>query len=281
VTRRLVLLLLMLLLVMATPLFGERVVRLDALHDSVEVLDTATGKTSRYETPATPVASAFIGGDLYVLARDARVLQHIGGSAIPVGQDPAFLGVSEGRLYVYSRTAGMLEEIEHDRVTRRASLPKFASDLEVAGNSAYLAYPREGKLRVVDLRTLTVRGEVAVGAVPVDIAVAGGGTALTARILAVADPSAKRVWLTEETQSTTTAVARGFLRGFLGLGLFSNRSSQFPTGVDRVWIRGKHWIAYDTSSRTLYSFTKSDSRVLARNVSLDDFYVTDTGVRMR
>jgi hypothetical protein len=272
---------LILVLAIALHAHAERVVTLDPLRDVAVVYDTITKTTTRYPTPSTPVASAFLGDDLYILARDARVVQRIGGPAIPVAQDPAFLGVSEGSLYVYSRTTGVLEEIAGDRVTRRASVPRFASDLEIAGRSAYLVYPRDARIRIVDLKTMKIRGEVAVGAVPVDLAVAGGGTALTARILAVADPSAKRVWLTEETQSTAKAIARGFLRGFLGLGLFGNRSSQFPTGVDRVWIRGKHWIAYDTSSGTLYSFTKQKSTVLARNVAPGDFFVTDEGVVMR
>src|SRR6185436_17375024 len=106
-------------------------------------------------------------------------------------------------------------------------------------------------IRLVDLRTMKATSEIAVGAVPVDLAFAGGGTALTARILAVADPSGKRVWLTESTQSMTEAVARGFVRGLLGLGLFGGQGSQFPTGVDRVETRGKGWVAYDSSSRTL------------------------------
>lgn len=120
--------------------------------------------------------------------------------------------------------------------------------------------------------------ELVVGAVPTDLAFAGGGTALTARILAVADPSAKRVWLAESTQSTTEAVARGFLRGLLGLGLFGNRASQFPTGVDRVETRGRTWIAYDSSSRTLYHFTRRQSTVLARGVAPGAFALTEKGV---
>lgn len=269
---------------LALPLaaFAERVPVVDPLDDVVEVFDTETGETTRHQTAATPVAATFLGDDLYVLARDARVLQHIGGPDIPVSPDAAFLGTSsESKLYVYARTGGVIEEIENDRVVRRLSVPPFASDLEIDGTTAYLAYPRDARIRVVDLREMKVTGELAVGAVPVDIAIAGGGTALTARILAVADPSAKRVWLTESTQSTAKAVARGFLRGFLGLGLFSGRGSQFPTGVDRVWIRGRHWIAYDTSTRTLYSFTKKKSAVVARDVALDDFVVTDEGVVFR
>ena len=101
---------------------------------------------------------------------------------------------------------------------------------------------------------------------------------MTAPLLAVADPSAKRVWLIEGTQSTTQALARGFLRGLLGLGLYGARSSQFPTGVDRVIVSGKTWLAYDTSSNTLYRFTKNESRIVARGVAPQAFAVTSSGV---
>ncbi|MFP5245822.1 MAG: hypothetical protein ACLGH0_03935, partial [Thermoanaerobaculia bacterium] len=56
------------------------------------------------------------------------------------------------------------------------------------------------------------------------------------------------------------------------------RASQFPTGVDRVDIRGKAWIAYDSSSGTLYSFTKKKSSVLATNVAPGAYALTAGGV---
>lgn len=76
----------------------------------------------------------------------------------------------------------------------------------------------------------------------------------------------------------TKAIARGFLRGLLGLGLFDSRSSQFPTGVDRVEIVGKRWFAYDTSSGTLYRFDKRKSSVVAKGVSPAAFAVSARGV---
>lgn len=252
---------------------NEQVVVLDALNNEAVIANLQTGRTERIATKETPIAAAFVNRELYILARDARVLQHVGSRDIPLSADPSFLEAGNGRLYVYSRAGGELEEIGG----RRIRIAPFASDLEIAGNSAYLAYPREGRIRVVDLRTMKI-SEVAVGAVPVDVAFAGGGTAISARILAVADPSAKRVWLTESAQSTAKAVARGFLRGFLGLGLFGGRASQFPTGVDRVETRGKLWIAYDSSSGTLYSFTKQKSTVLAKNVAPHAFALTADGV---
>lgn len=101
---------------------------------------------------------------------------------------------------------------------------------------------------------------------------------MTARTLAVADPSAKRVWMIEAAQSFTQALVRGFLRGLLGLGLFGGRGWQFPTGIDRVMIRGPHWYAYDSSSGTLYQFTKSKSSVLAKDIPPEGFSIGPSGV---
>ena len=277
----------------------DRVAVLDALNNQAAIVELGTNRVTRFPTAETPIAGAFIGRNLYVLARDAHVLQKFGPPAsspadqaasrrrdggAPAGETPALrvsgdlLRESNGTLYVYSRVTGTLEEIVNDRVTRRATIAPFASDFEISGRTAYLLFPREARLRTVDLRTMKATGVVAVGAVPVDMAFAGGGSAITARILAVADPSAKRVWLTEGTQSTAQAVARGFLRGFLGLGLFGSRSSQFPTGVDRVVIRGKQWIAYDSSSGTLYRFTRSKNSVIAKGIAPKAFAVTTDGV---
>ncbi len=255
----------------------ERAVVLDALRNQAVLVDLARGTTQRIRTAETPIAAIFARRELYILARDARVLQHVGGEDIPLDADPSHVAQTNGRVFVYSRTAGVLREVGGESW----KVPPFASDLEIAGERFYLAYPREGKIRIGRIGPRGRIGpmeELTVGAVPTDLAFAGGGTALTARILAVADPSAKRVWLAESTQSTTEAVARGFLRGLLGLGLFGNRASQFPTGVDRVETRGKHWIAYDSSSRTLYHFTRRQSTVLARGVAPGAFALTGTGV---
>ena len=256
---------------------ATRVVVIDALANEAVIVTLAGGEATRIPTAETPIAATFAGEELYVLARDARILQH-GSVRIELARDPAFLRAANGKVYVYARTAGVIEEVEHDRVARRLDVPPFASDFEIAGETAYLAYPRDGRIRTFDLAAMKPAGEISVGAVPVDVAFAGGGTALTARILAVADPSSKRVWLEESSQSMTKAVARGVLRGFLGLGLFGSRSSQFPTGVDRVETRGKTWIAYDTSTGTLYLFTRKKSSVLARGIAPGAFALTADGV---
>jgi len=256
----------------------DRVVVLDALHDQAVIVDVATGRATKVTTAATPVAAAFLGPDLYILCRDARRLQRVGGPSIEVAADPAFLAVANRKLYVYSRTAGVVEEIQSDRITRRLRVAPFASDFEASGDTAYLAYPRESRVRTIDLETMKAGEAIDVGAVPVDIALTGGGTAITARILAVADPSAKRIWLTEGRQSTSKAIARGFLRGLLGLGLYGNRSSQFPTGVDRVLARGSRWIAYDSSSGTLYRVTRQQSSIIAKGIAPQAFTLTSDGV---
>lgn len=250
---------------------GDRAVVLDALNNQAVIVNLTSGAAQRLRTAETPIDAIFARRELYILARDARVLQRAGGEDIALDADPSHLAQSNGRVFVYSRTAGVLREIGGAKY----EVPPFASDFEVSGETFFLTYPREGKVRV--LRNGRVE-ELAVGAVPTDIAFAGGGTALTARILAVADPSAKRVWLAESTQSMTEAVARGFLRGLLGLGLFGQGASQFPTGVDRVETRGKHWIAYDSSSRTLYHFTRKQSAVVARNVAPGAWTLTANGV---
>ena len=256
----------------------KNVAILDALHDEALVIELATGRATRTKTAATPIAAAFVNGSLYVLARDARVLQKIGGGNIDVAADPAFLRAANGRLYVYGRTSGVLEEIENDRVTRRVAIARFASDLELAGDTAYLAFPRDARIRTFDLKTMKTGDAIDVGAVPVDLAIAGGGTALTARVLAVADPSAKRIWMTEGRQSTAKALARGFLRGFIGLGLYGNRSAGFPTGVDRVIARGSRWIAYDSSSGTLYRVDGRQSAIVAQGIGPKAFTLTETGL---
>lgn len=257
---------------------SDRIAVLDSLANEMVIADLTSGHVTRHATPETPIAAEFVQGGVYVLARDARVLQHIGGPAIPVAADSAFLRRSGERLFTYSRTMGVVEEVDGDRVTRRMNVPAFASDFEVSGETGYLVYPRDGRIRTIDLPSMKAGGEIAVGAVPVDMQFAGGGSALTARILAVADPSSKRIWLAEADQSMTKAIARGFLRGLLGLGLFDSRSSRFPTGVDRVEIVGKRWFAYDTSSGTLYRFDKRKSSVVTKGVAPAAFAVSTSGV---
>jgi hypothetical protein len=255
----------------------RRVAVLDALANEVVVIDLASGKAQRRRTPESPTEGAFLGDQLFIVARDARLLVGENGS-VPLAADPAFPRVANGRLYIYSRTTGVVEELDGRRVTRRVQLAPFASDFETDGRNGYLVDPRAGKIRTFTLATMRPSDTIDVGAVPVDLAFTGGGSAITARTLAIADPSAKRVWLVEGVQSMGQAIARGFLRGLLGLGLYGGRASQFPTGVDRVFVGGKTWAAYDSSSQTLYRFTRSASTVIAKGLNPQAFAVTEDGI---
>jgi hypothetical protein len=241
----------------------QQAATIDSLANEVAITDLATGKTTIRKTGETPVDALFVGRELYILNRDSRTLQH-GNETIDVAADPAYLRTSRNRLYVYSRLEGVLQEIG---TGRRLKLDPFASDMQLDANYAYLTYPRAGKLIVVDLANMRPYGEQKIGAVPVSVAVMG-------RTIAIADPSAKRVWMIEGAQTFGQAVARGFLRGLLGLGLYRNRDSEFPTGIDRVLARGSSWIAYDSSTGTIYRGGKA----IAQSVAPHAFALTGDGV---
>jgi hypothetical protein len=262
----------------------DQIAILDPLANEARIVELATGRGRTVRTGETPVAGVFIGSALYLLERDARALERIGAdgtrASISISADPAFLRQRNGMLYVYSRAAGVLQEIGTTpfAVRRSAKTAAFGSDLELDGRNAYIAQPRAGKIAVVALATMTPSGSFDAGAVPVDLDIASGGTALTAATLAVADPAMKKIWIMEGTQSTGQAIARGFFRGLLGLGLFGGRSSQFPTGIDRAFVRRGRWYAYDSSSGTLYRFTKRTSTVIGKNLAAQQFAITDEGV---
>lgn len=252
---------------------------LDPIHNRVAIVDLVDGRTTFASTRETPVAAAFAGNDLLIVDRDAHVIEKAGAS-IQLAADPEFLAVVNNRAYVYSRIDGALQEIgiEPFALLRTVAVKPFASAMQCDAHNAYLVYPREGKVGVVDLTKMQEAGELRVGSVPTDVAIAGDPTALTASRLAIADPSAKRVWLVEGRQSSMQAFTRGFLRGILGLGLFGGRDSQFPTGVDRVIALGSRWLAFDSSTGTLYSVTKDEATVLARGLAPHSFALTPEGV---
>lgn len=256
----------------------DRVAVLDALSSTVRIVELASGRGTTIQCGETPVGGVFLGRTLYLLERDARALERIGAdgarASIAVAADPSFLRAAGDRLYVYARTAGVLQEITAApfAVARSVPVAPFASDVEIENGNAYLVYPREARLRIVALASMKSTGDVAVGAVPVALAIA------PSHALAIADPSAKRVWVIEGSQTFSQAFARGFLRGLLGLGVRPNRNSDFPTGVDRVLVRGNALLAYDTSSGTLYRVAKSKSSAIAQSVTPQGFTLTPDGV---
>ena len=261
-----------------------RIAVLDPLANEARIVELATGRGRTVRTGETPIAGLFIGSALYLLERDARALERIGAdgtrASVGIAADPAFLRERNGMLYVYSRAEGVVQEVGTSpfAVRRTAKTAAFGSDFELDGRSAYIVLPRAAKIAVVTLATMKPAGTIDAGAVPVDLDVSAGGTALTARTLAVADPAAKRVWMLEGSQSTAQAFARGFLRGLIGLGLFGGRASQFRTGVDRVFLHATGWYAYDSSSGTLYRFNRTASTAVAKGVAPQGFAFTREGV---
>jgi len=245
---------------------------IDSLANAVRIVDLATGRGTTIQTAETPIDGAFVNRRLYLLERDARALERVGTdgarASISVAADPALLRESNGRLYVYSRTAGVLQEITTSpfAISRSVSVAPFASDLEVDGRNAYLVYPRAAKISTVSIATMKTAGEITVGAVPVDLA-------FSSHMLAIADPSAKRVWMIERQQSLAQAFAQGFLRGLLGLGL-SPGNRDFPTGIDRVIARGSRIYAFDSSTGTLYDSKKA----IAKSIAPEAFSVGPGGV---
>ena len=251
---------------------NERVAMLDGMNNRVTVDGQA------FTVAESPVDAIFVGDELFVLSRDANVLQRLSDRAsVTVAPDSAFVREGNGLIYVYSRRAGVFQEIDPTRlqITRRIDIAPFASDLEVAGTTAYLVYPRDAVIRLIDLTKLEAAGEIKAGAVPVDLAITRASNAVSATTLSIADPSAKRVWSIEGRQSVSAAVARGFLGGLLGLGLFAPRSAEFPTGVDRVFPGG---FAYDTSSQTLYRVRSGKATVVAKDVAPSSLAATERGV---
>ncbi len=256
---------------------SDRVAVLDSFHNVVRIYDLVTGRAQRMSTGETPVEARFAGRDLFVLDRDGSRIERIGGGSITVAPDPAFMRVANGRIYVYSRLDGIVQEIDPAsmRLTRRVTIGPFASAFEVDGRTGYLLYPRDAKLRTFALATMRRGGDIAAGAVPIDLAMASRSNALSASRLVIADPSAKRVSVVEGSQSIAAAVARGFIRGLLGLGLFRPRGSEFPTGVDRVATRGAITVAYDSTTQTLYRVKGSKGTVIARELGPDAFAIGD------
>ena len=256
---------------------------LDAWANRVRILSLLEGNGTTFPTGETPSGGLFVGNDLYIIARDSNRLERIGSdgsrASLDLNFDPVFVGASAERLYIYSRIKGSLVEVAVGSrrmiVLRQLAVPSHASDMEVHGRTAYLIYPREAKLMTVNLDKLEIVGSVAAGGAPTDIAIGGRGTALSATVIAIADPPAKRVWMTEGTQSVGAAFGRGFLRGFLGLGLFRPRSAEFPRGIDRVTAAEGLILAFDSSSGTLYRVDRTRVVRIAEGIDPKGFAISN------
>ena len=251
----------------------DRLAVLDSWSNRVRILRGRDGEGQTFVTAETPVDALFSRGALFVIARDGNVVERIAVDGTrtsgDVAADPIFIREAGGRLYVYSRRDGILQELSHGgAVIRSAAIGAFASDLEVDGKTAYVLFPAEARMAMVNLETLEVERSVAVGAVPSDLAIARSGNALNAPLIVIADPGALRLWRTEGAQSVGAAFGRGFLRGLLGLGLFRPRNAEFPSGVDRIESRGSVTLVFDSATGTLYRARGDESEVIAQG--LDD-----------
>ena len=208
---------------------NQQAVIIDPLASQIRMIDLASGRGTTLRTGETPIDGMFLNGRIYLLERDARALERIGAdgarASIALAADPAFLRQAGGRIYAYSRTAGVIQEITTSpfEIRRTVGVAPFASDLELDAKNAYLIFPRGGKIRIVELATMKNSGSFDVGAVPVDAAFASSGTALTARTLAVADPSAKRVWMVQGAESFCAS-----LRARISAGADRARSVRRP-----------------------------------------------------
>lgn len=288
---------------------GEKdVAVLDPIDNRAVIVDLETGAPRPLRTAETPIAAVFAGRDLYVLDRDARIVERIaatGGAraTVALDADPSFMRPLDGKLYVYSRTTGALQEITLSpfAVSRTVTVLPFASGLEVAKLFAYVVYPagqrdslkrlppgpsqaelsqfaaRRGSVLTVDLASMKPASNGTIGAVPVGITLFGGDILAAPVIVAIADPVAKSVWVVDGVQSEKQAFARGFIRGLIGLGSVDTDHVSFESGVDRVSINGSHRLAYDTATGTLYRFSNKDSSVVARGVGPNAFAATPTG----
>lgn len=243
----------------------------DPLNNEVLLISAKSRMPQRYEVSQTPVAMLFLDEVLYVLSRDEPALTRIEGERIQsvvVPPSPTHLAESGKRLLVYSSQEGTLTEFDAAlQQTRNTAVSRYGSDLEAEPAHVYLVFPRSGKMSVLSLPELRPVNEFTVGAVPVDLDPGSDGNLLSPGAVSVADPSSKRVWQVDRPQTATEAFGRGFLRGLLGLGLYSAGSSEFPTGIDRVWTAGGKTLAYDSSSSKLYQMVGGKGRLVAETDS--------------
>jgi hypothetical protein len=182
-------------------------------------------------------------------------------------------------ILIYSQSSGEVTVVDPStlRIIRRAPLPPSASDLETDGTHIYMTYPGEGLVVAARLSDLSVVERLRVGAVPVDAAIEGRTNTISVARLSVADPSSKRVWRIEATQSPFAAFGRAFLRSLIGLHIIQPDSSAAPTGVDRVWAGGKSRFALDSSSGALFRLDGKSLKSIASGVAAHSIDVSRDG----
>ena len=256
---------------------------LDSWSNEAHVVDLKSGAARTIQTMESPIDGHFDGHTLFVLARDAATLQRFGPdgpmSAMALDADPAFMRAWADKLIIYSRREGSLQMIAMKQFVpvRRLSVAAGAADLELDRTTGYLVYPDEAMVRTFSLSSFEATGEVRTGGVPVDISVVRESSTLSPARLSIADPSSKRIWSVEGRQSDVAAFARGFVRGFIGLGFRPGRNADFPTGIDRVETRQGRSVAYDSSTGTLYRIDEARPTAIGRGVPPAGFAIVAHG----
>jgi hypothetical protein len=239
---------------------GEtRIAVFDTIANEAAIIDLADGKSTRVHTGESPIGGLFLGRDLFLLARDASILERFGAdgshASVKTAADPLAVRESGGVLYVYARVAGKLYAIDPARMTivREADVPRFLSDLEVDAERIYLLDPQHAKLHIVT-RAMQL-DEARIGAVPTDLAIVHTADRQHEE-LAFADPSGKRVFVMSRPQTTAESAAKATTGSVGSASASPRRFTAFPTGVDRVLTRGLEIVAYDSATQTLYRYGK-------------------------
>lgn len=219
-----------------------------------------------------PTDATFIGESLFILSREGATLTRLDASGartiVPIPSGASMLAEGGGELLTYDPVRGRLGRYDAATLGAIATVDtdRFASDLEVVDGRLWLAIPRRGELVSFALTKPEEKRTTTGGAVPVDLAVEREGGLLGAGSLAVADPSSKRIWRVGNEESTGAAFARGFLRGLIGLGLYSSGSVGIPGQVDRVEAAGGTLLGFDTATGALYRIEGKKAFELARGI---------------
>ncbi|MFN2238833.1 MAG: hypothetical protein ABR524_05540 [Thermoanaerobaculia bacterium] len=262
---------------LAYPGFGAVALEqsLAAIFDPVEdrlAIVASAGPPRIVELRDTPTAAAFLGSTLFVVSREKGTLTKIGNdgekASVRSSGRPGFISISDGVVFTYDPIRGLIERFDPVSLESSGTLAidRFGSDFETDGRSGYLAIPGTGEVISFSLSSLDGRKALQGGAVPVDVVVERASSPLSPRTLAIADPASRRIWRVEGQQSGGAAFARGFLRGLIGLGLYAPRSSELPTGVDRIESAAGGLLAFDSSSGDLYRITSKRSERIATGV---------------
>jgi hypothetical protein len=256
----------------------------DPIERTLWIVALADGAAKRVAASISPRELLFDGEELLLLSRETSAVLRLNRNGevlatAQVGLEPSFLRITRGKLHVYSRIEGRLSELDPRTLTllRSIELAPFAASMQAGGNDLWLAYPRAGRVVVVDLETFRPSAEMSVGAVPLDVAAGPEASVISAGEMMIADPSSKRIWRQERRQSVAAATGRGFLRGLIGLGLHMPRASEFPTGVDRLRMVAGRTYAYDTSTGTLYRAEKKGAVRLLEKIAWSAFDIDESG----